>query len=126
MSFTLRMGTPEMEGLWKNLLEKHESGELKGPDKLLFKKMVKALRFLEDDPRHNSLQSHEISSLSRRYGHKVWQSYLENNTPGAGRLFWVYGPGKSEITIIGLEPHPEDVKREAYSRIRLSQLPPLE
>ena len=125
MSFTLRMGLPEMEGLWKELLSKHESGALKGPDKPLFKKMVKTFRLLAVDPRHNSLQSHEISELSRRYGEKVWQSYLENNTPAAGRIFWVYGPGKNEITIIGLEPHPEDAKRQAYSRVRLSQLPPL-
>ena len=45
--------------------------------------MVKVLRFLSADPRHNSLQSHEISELSKRYGVKVWQSYLENNTPAA-------------------------------------------
>jgi len=87
--------------------------------------MVKTFRLLAVDPRHNSLQTHEISELSRRYGEKVWQSYLENNTPAAGRIFWVYGPGKNEITIIGLEPHPEDAKRQAYSRVRLSQLPPL-
>src|SRR6056297_3438020 len=65
MSFTLRMGLPEMEGLWKELLSKHESGALKGPDKPLFKKMVKTFRLLAVDPRHNSLQSHEISELSR-------------------------------------------------------------
>ena len=125
MSFTLRMGIPEMEGVWKDLLSKHESGALKGPDKPLFKKMVKTFRLLAVDPRHNSLQTHEIPELSRRYGEKVWQSYLENRTPAAGRIFWVYGPGKNEITIIGLEPHPEDAKRQAYSRVRLSQLPPL-
>jgi hypothetical protein len=54
---------------------------------------------------------------------KVWQSYLDNRTPAAGRLFWVYGPGKSEITIIGLEPHPEDKKRAGYEKVRLSELP---
>jgi hypothetical protein len=53
---------------------------------------------------------------------KVWQSYLENNTPGAGRLYWVYGPGRLEITIIGLEPHPEDKKKDGYAKVRLSAL----
>ena len=28
-----------------------------------------------------------------------------------------------EITILGIEPHPEDKKRGAYDRIKLSELP---
>ena len=42
------------------------------------------LGYLSADPRHNSLSSHEISDLSRKHGLKIFQSYLENNTPGAG------------------------------------------
>ena len=33
---------------------------------------------------------------------------------------------QQSITIIGLEPHPEDKKNSAYNRIALSQLPPIE
>ena len=33
------------------------------------------------------------------------QSYLENKTSGAMRMYWVYGPDQKDITIIGLEPH---------------------
>ncbi len=54
---------------------------------------------------------------------KVWQSYLENHTPAAGRISWAYGPGKGEITILAVEPHPEDQKRGGYDRVRLSDLP---
>ena len=54
---------------------------------------------------------------------KVWQSYLENNTPGAGRIFWVYGPGREEITVIGVEPHSEDKKSAGYQKVMLSDLP---
>ena len=64
----------------------------------------------------------EIVPLSRRYGMKVWQSYLENKKSGARRMYWVYGPNKNEITVIGLEPHPEDTKNGAYDRITLSEL----
>ena len=53
---------------------------------------------------------------------KVWQSYLENKTSGAMRMYWVYGPDQKDITIIGLEPHPEDKKNGAYDRISLSDL----
>ena len=38
---------------------------------------------------------------------KVWQSYLENKTSGAMRMYWVYVPDQKDITIIGLEPHPD-------------------
>lgn len=65
---------------------------------------------------------YEIEPLSRRYGMKVWQSYLENKTSGAMRMYWVYGPDQKDITIIGLEPHPEDKKNGAYDRISLSDL----
>ena len=74
------------------------------------------------DPGYPSLQTHEIEPLSRRYGMKVWQSYLENKTSGAMRMYWVYGPDQKDITIIGLEPHPEDKKNGAYDRISLSDL----
>ena len=74
------------------------------------------------DPHYASLNSHEIEPLSKRYGMKVWESYLENKKSGARRMFWVYGPDKMEITIIGLEPHPEDAKNGAYDRINLSDL----
>jgi len=47
---------------------------------------------------------------------------LENNTPGAGRLFWTYGPEKGDITVLAIEPHPEDQKRGAYERIKLSAM----
>ena len=58
-------------------------------------------------------------SRRKRYGQKVWESYLENHKPAAGRIFWVYGPDKNDITIIGIEPHPND-KKDAYQKITLS------
>ena len=73
------------------------------------------------NPKHPGLNSHEITSLTARYGMKVFESYLENNTPKAGRIFWVYGPNKKDITIIGLEPHPDD-KTNAYKKVTLSAL----
>ena len=93
----------------------------KKEDELLRKKMGKAMHLLSQNPRHPGLHSHEISSLTARYGIKVWQSYLENDTPKAGRLYWAYGPDKGDITIIGLEPHPDD-KSNAYQKITLSSM----
>ena len=120
----IRMGVPEMEDHWNDLSSRATTNRLNKDEKKCFKKLVKTLSFLSANPRHPGLGSHEITDLSRRYGLKVWQSYLENNTPSAGRLFWVYGPDQEEITVIGIEPHPEDKKRGAYDRIPLSRIPP--
>lgn len=43
--------------------------------------------YLSTDPRDNTLSSREISDLSRAHGLKIFQSHLQNNTPGTGRIF---------------------------------------
>lgn len=126
MKFNIRMGIPEMEALWMRLQSNYCSRTISKKDALLYKKWGKALRLLSDDPKYPSLQTHEIQELTDRYGKRVWQSYLENKKSGAMRMYWVYGPDQHSITIIGLEPHPEDKKRGAYSRISLSEMPPFE
>ena len=124
MVFKIRMGQPEMEALWLDLSKRKLRGGLDKDEEKFFKKLVKALGFLSSNPKHNSLASHEITELSRKYGIRIFQSYLENNTPGAGRIFWAYGPEQGDITVLAIEPHPEDKKRGAYERIKLSSLPP--
>lgn len=120
------MGIPEMEVLWFRLQREYHSGTINKKDASLYKKWGKALKLLSDNPRHPSLQTHDIRELTERYGERVWQSYLENKTSGAMRMYWIYGPDSKSITIIGLEPHPEDKKSGAYARIVLSDLPPLD
>ena len=123
MAFNIRMGLPEMEALWKDLSTRKLQSALDKNEEKFFKKLVKALDYLEQNPRHNSLASHEINDLTRKYGFKIFQSYLENKTPGAGRMFRAYGPDKGDITILAVEPHPEDEKRGAYARIKRASLP---
>lgn len=117
------MGVPEMEAWWNDISSRQTKGLLAADEARSFKKLVKALNYLSENPRHNSLASHEIAELTRRHGVKIFQSYLENRTPAAGRIFWAYGPSKGDITVLAIEPHPEDQKSGAYRRIRLSQLP---
>jgi hypothetical protein len=121
MAFQIRMGLPEMEDLWNGLLKEEEAGQLGTQSERLLRRLRKTLAFLSADPRHPSLQSHEIEALSKRYGQRVWQSYLENRTPGAGRIYWVYGPQRHDITVIGLEPHPED-RKSSYEKVVLSSV----
>ena len=72
-----------------SLAEQFKIGEISKSDRQLLKKLVKCFDNLQKNPRHPGLESHEISTLTQKYGEKVWQSYLENNTPAAGRVFWV-------------------------------------
>ena len=123
MAFKIRMGVPEMGALWSDLSTRKQEGELDKDEEKFFKKWVKALGYLSANPRHNSLASHEIEDLTRKHGLKIFQSYLENKTPAAGRMFWAYGPDKGDITILAVEPHPEGEKRGAYGRIKLASLP---
>jgi len=112
-----------MAALWKRLQRGAAGQTLTRDEADLARKLAKAVQHLAANPYHPGLQSHDIASLTQRYGQKVFASYLENNTPSAGRLFWVYGPDRGEITIVALEPHPDDTKA-AYARIPLSALPP--
>ncbi len=111
-----------MEQLWNRLQQEYRAGTIRKKDEQLYKKWGSALKKLSQNPAYPGLQTHEIEPLTRRYGVRVWQSYLENHTSGAMRMYWAYGPGKQEITVIGLEPHPEDKKNGAYDRIVLSDM----
>ena len=74
----------------------------------LFKQIHKTLDLLRSDPRHPGLNSHEFHSMEHPYSpdQKVWESYAQNRTPGAYRIFWCYGPNRNEITILAITPHP--------------------
>ena len=117
--FRIRMGVPQMTELWRRLKESCENGAAGKDEVKLYKRLGKALLLLSRDPRHPGLNSHEIAALTARYGQRVWESYLENGTPSAGRIFWTYGPDRGDITVIGLEPHPGR-DPNAYDRVTLS------
>ena len=74
----------------------------------LFKQVAKAIGLLINNPRHPGLSTHEYGSLEHPFdkSQKVFEAYAQNRTPGAYRIFWCYGPGKSDITIIAITPHP--------------------
>ena len=118
--YKIKLGVPEMKKFWDTLSSKIKNNTANKDEEKQYKKIGKALKLLSENPRYPGLQTHEIDSLSNRYGLKVWESYLENNTPRAGRIFWVYGPKKNDITVIGLEPHPDDKSNE-YKKIILSK-----
>ncbi len=74
----------------------------------LFKQVEKCVRLLLENPRHPGLNTHEYTSIEHPFQEdgKVFEAYVQNRTPGAYRLFWCYGPGPGEITILAITPHP--------------------
>ena len=75
-------------------------------DLVKLKKVRRCLAYLQTNPRHPSLQTHEYSSMNGENGEKVWEAYAENKTPSAWRIFWHYGPNSNEITIVAVTLHP--------------------
>jgi hypothetical protein len=89
------------------LRDKGGKGKSSRPEGLV-KQVHKTLGLLAANPRHPGLQTHAYESLKHPFtvGQKVFEAYTQQNTPGAFRVFWCYGPGKKEITIIAITPHP--------------------
>jgi len=83
--------------------------------KSALKQVRKTLGYLETNLRSKSLQTHEYEPLTRRYGVKVFEAYAQQNTLGAYRVFWHYGPDEINesgkripiITIVAIIPHPD-------------------
>lgn len=86
----------------------------RSPSKVaVFEQVQKTLGYLETNLRHPSLNTHEFSSLTGANQEKVFEAYVQNNTPGAYRIFWHYGPDEMKakkrtpvLTIIAITPHP--------------------
>lgn len=57
--------------------------------------------------KHPLLNTHKYDEIKGPSGEAVFESYAQNNTPGAYRIFWCYGLGKKEITVIAITPHPD-------------------
>jgi hypothetical protein len=87
----------------KNQLERLKKD--KGLEKR-YNAVKKAIRFLSENPRHKSLKTHEFTSLTGPNGEKIFEAYAEQSTPAAYRIFWYYGPGRNQLTILAITPHP--------------------
>ena len=85
-----------------------------GSDAGLTKQIKKALGYLQTNPKHSSLETHEYDSIPNPIdsSKKVFEAYAQNTTPGAYRIFWIYGSAKKPatkgrvISVIAITPHP--------------------
>lgn len=88
-------------------LEAEEAlNNLQRVDPRKYKKVLKTLGLMEVNLRHQSLCTHKYDDYKGPNKEEVFESYVENRTPGAFRVFWYYGPGKGVITILAITPHP--------------------
>lgn len=74
--------------------------------KAVLKAVNKILGFMETNLRHPSLHTHKYDAMHGPHGEEVFESYVQNRTPGAYRIFWHYGPKNKMITILEICPHP--------------------
>lgn len=74
--------------------------------KSVLKAVVKSLKLMSSNLKHPSLNTHKYDEMEGPNGEEVFESYAQNNTPGAYRVFWHYGPGRKIITILAICPHP--------------------
>ncbi len=96
---------------FKLILSKQSKIDLKelksdGSKKAVLKAVVKTLKFLQENPRHPSLNTHPYTSIKGPNGEKIFEAYAQNQTANAYRVFFYYGPGKREITVFTITPHP--------------------
>lgn len=69
------------------------------------KKFKKAIKFLRDiGPAHPGLETHQMKTWTGPNGEPVWNSYIENDTPSAWRMYWIYD-GADTIQILSVGPH---------------------
>lgn len=85
----------------KNLRDLKKKGDV-----VKLKKIKEALDKIQQNPRHPGLHTHKYQSFQTKDNKDVFQSYVENHTPSAYRIFWYYGPDSDIITIIAVTPHP--------------------
>src|ERR1700722_4349299 len=74
--------------------------------KSVLKAVGKSLKLMSSNIKHPSLNTHKYDEMKGPNGEEVFESYAQNNTPGAYRIFWHYGPEKKMITILAITPHP--------------------
>ncbi len=73
--------------------------------KAVLKAVRKTLGLMETNLRYSGLHTHKYDSLKGPRGEEVFEAYAQNQTPGAYRVFWYYGPAKNQISIVAIVPH---------------------
>lgn len=98
-------------GCFEILLTKQAEGDLAYLEsnpalKKRHKAVLKALAYLQSNPRHPSLNTHKYTAISGPNKEEIFEAYAENKTAAAYRIFWYYGPNRKQITVVAITSHP--------------------
>ena len=80
--------------------------EIEKDNQKKYRKVLKTLGLMQTNLRHPGLNTHKYSEYKGPNGEDIFESYVENRTPGAFRVFWYYGPERGVITVVAITPHP--------------------
>ncbi|WP_206499107.1 hypothetical protein [Rhodococcus sp. KRD175] len=70
-----------------------------------FEKVKKAIKFLREvGPGHPGFHTHKMENLPGPDGRDIWNSYIENNTANAWRMYWLW-EDDGGITVVSVGPH---------------------
>lgn len=73
-----------------------------------FKKAKKAIRMMrEAGPAYPSFCTHQMNDLKGPGDETIWNSYVENNTSQAWRMYWIRRPDGA-IQIVSIGPHDHE------------------
>jgi hypothetical protein len=79
----------------------------------LRKQVLTTLGLRELNTRHPGLRTHEYQSMAGISGERIWDAYSQNDTPGAFRVFFHYGPDEGAgtrrvavLTVVAISAHP--------------------
>lgn len=70
-----------------------------------FKKAKKAIRLMREiGPEHPGFNTHQMQHLKGPGDSPIWNSYVENSSSNAWRMYWVY-QDDGGIYIVSIGPH---------------------
>jgi hypothetical protein len=72
-----------------------------------FKKAKKALKNMREvGPHYPAFETHAMNHLKGPDGATIWNSYVENHTSNAWRMYWLWK--KSTVYVVSIGPHDHD------------------
>lgn len=112
--FKVKYANKKLESKMNELEQRCKDKEASEVEKIYFEKVQDTINTLKRDPHDNSLHTQMIKNSRNIYGYPVFESYVENDTPGAKRMFWRYNKKKKRIKdtiyILLIIKHPNTPK----------------
>ena len=72
----------------------------------VYKQLKTKLAYLCANPRHPSLQTHEVKGVTGNYSGRIFEAYVNEKY----RMTWEYGASRGEIVLRNVDNHDECLK----------------